>query len=47
MMVKYHNKTNKINIIISENYQNTNGFFSNNYKNWIYMIENIIFNYIS
>ena len=42
LMVKFYNRTNIINIIISENYQNTNGFFSNNYKNWNYMIENII-----
>jgi CubicO group peptidase (beta-lactamase class C family) len=42
MMVKFYNKTNKINIIMSENYQNTNGFFTDNYKNWNYMIDNII-----
>ena len=30
----YENNKDKITIIMSENYQNTNGFFSNNYKNW-------------
>jgi len=42
MIVKFYNETNNINIIITENYQNTNGFFANNYKNWNYMIDNII-----
>ena len=42
MMVKFYNENNKINIIISENYQNNNGFFSDNYKNWNYMLDNII-----
>ena len=38
----YINKEDEINIIMSENYQNTNGFFQNNWKNWNYMIDNII-----
>jgi hypothetical protein len=42
MMVKFYNEEDEINIIMSENYQNTNGFFSNNYTNWNYMIDNII-----
>jgi len=42
MMVKFYNEENEIIIIMSENYQNTNGFFSNNYTNWNYMIDNII-----
>ena len=42
MMVKFYNKEDEINIIMSENYQNTNGFFQNNWKNWNYMIDNII-----
>lgn len=42
LMVKYYNEEDEINIIMSENYQNTNGFFSNNYTNWIDMIDNII-----
>jgi len=42
IMVKYYNEEDEINIIMSENYQNTNGFFSNNYTNWNYMIDNII-----
>ena len=42
MMVKFYNNNKQINIIMSENYQNNNGFFSDNYKNWNYMIDNII-----
>ena len=41
-MVKFYNNNKQINIIMSENYQNNNGFFSDNYKNWNYMIDNII-----
>jgi len=42
MMVKFYNEEDKINIIMSENYLNTNGFFSNNNTNWNYMLGNII-----
>jgi hypothetical protein len=42
IMVKFYNEINEINIIMSENYQNTNGFFSNKYKNWNYIIDDII-----
>jgi CubicO group peptidase (beta-lactamase class C family) len=42
LMVKFYNGENNISIIMSENYQNNNGFFSNNYKNWNEMIDQII-----
>ena len=42
--VRFFNDDNKINIIMSENYHNTNGFFSNNIKNLNYLIK-IINNY--
>lgn len=44
MMVKFYNEEDEINIIMSENYQNTNGFFSNNYKKWNDTIDNIFDN---
>ena len=42
LMCSYLNKTNKINIIVSENYQNTNGFFANNYKNWASLVSIVL-----
>jgi hypothetical protein len=42
IMMRFFNKDNIINIIVSENYQNTNGFFSNNCKNLNFIINHII-----
>jgi CubicO group peptidase (beta-lactamase class C family) len=42
IIIKFYNNNNIINIIVSENYQNTNGFFSNDCYNFNYMIDNII-----
>lgn len=42
IMGNFYNQSNEINIIISENYQNTNRFFSDNYKNFNVMFNNII-----
>jgi len=41
-VIKFFNKDNIINIIVSENYQNTNGFFSNDCYNFNFIIDNII-----
>ena len=42
LMCSYLNKTDKINIIVSENHQNTNGFFANNYKNWASLVNIVL-----
>jgi hypothetical protein len=42
LMISFFNKQNIINIIISENYSNNNGWFTNNYKNWNYLLDNFI-----
>lgn len=46
IMVKFYNNRDAVNIVISENYENTNSFFGEGHKNYNYFIEKIISNHL-
>ncbi len=39
IVVKYFNKNNSFNIVLSENFRGDNGFFSNDYRKWHQLID--------